>query len=231
MPELKPSTLYRDSAAHTYLDQDVSDPHQQSVVHAVLHEAGVGEGDCVLEIGAGSGRYTKLLLSLGLRVVATEPDDTLRTKLAASVGDTCEVTSKAVGDSPIPDHVVAIVGFHILHHLDGPTIDALEQQLATAEQRPDWRGAAFLEPNPLNPLYLAQILCRPGIRLREERRLWFPRFHRRGSGRLRVPCHVGLLPPTITRRAGWTPSRPFRVSGRWCPWSAYRVIARRKPEA
>ena len=228
MPELKPTTLYRDSAAHAYLDRDVSDPHQQSVVRAVLAEAGVSQGDRVMEIGAGSGRYTKLLVSLGLRVVATEPDDALRAKLADSIGNACDIAPEAVGDSPIPDDVVAVVGFHILHHLDGPTLGTLEQQLAEAEQRSTWRGAAFLEPNPLNPLYLAQILCSRGIRLREEWRLWSPRFRRRGNGRLRVPCHVGLVPPTVSRRTGLAPHRPYRVPGRWCPWSAYRIVAGRK---
>jgi hypothetical protein len=80
-------------------------------------------------------------------------------------------------------------------------------------------------------LYLAQILCSPGIRLREEWRLWAPRFHRRGGGRLRVLCHVGLIPPAISRRTGLAPRRPYRVPGRWCPWSAYRVVAKRKPDA
>ena len=229
MPELKPSTLYRNSDAHTYLDQDINDPHQRAVVRSVLAAASIQPGDWVLEIGAGSGRYTRLLLDLGIRVIAAEPDDSLRAKLAATASDSCVVVPDAVGKSTISETVVAVVGFHILHHLDTAVLNELEVQIATAENRSSWRGAAFLEPNPLNPLFMVQVICSPSIRMSEERRLWSVRFHGHGPGRLRVPSHVGLIPPAISRRTGWAPARPFQVKGRWCPWSAYRIVARRKP--
>ena len=229
MAELKPPTLYSDSAAHGYLDQSIHNPHQLAIVKCLLDEIGIQPGDRVLEVGAGSGRYTRLLLHFGVQVVAMEPDEGLRGKLAESLGSDCEVVSDGVGATPIPDDVVAVVGFHVLHHLDASLIDALEQQIAEAELRPHWLGTAFLEPNPLNPLFFIQVLFAPGIQFREERRLWAVRFHRKGPGKLGVPCHVGLIPPAVSRKTGFGPARPFRVTGRWCPWSSYRIVARRGP--
>lgn len=227
MPELKPTTLYHDADAHRYLDQPIDDPHQRAIVQCVLHQARLQVGDHVIEIGAGSGRYTRLLLDLGLHVTATEPDDTLRGKLTLLAGDRCTVTSGSAQSMPIPDDIVGVLGFHVLHHLDGPTIRAFETTLALAQQQPSWRGAAFLEPNPLNPLYPLQIVASPSMRLKEEYRLWAWRFHGRGPARLHVPSHIGLIPPAIARRTGITTERPFRVPGRWCPWSAYRIVADR----
>jgi len=227
VPELKPTTLYGNAEAHGYLDQSIDDPHQRAVVQCVLQHARLNAGDHVLEIGAGSGRYTQLLIELGLHVTASEPDDTLRSKLSALAGDRCTVTGDSAQTTSIQDGIVGVLGFHVLHHLDGPTINAFERTLALAKKRSTWRGAAFLEPNPLNPLYALQILASPSMRLREEYRLWAFRFHGRGQARLHVPSHVGLVPPAIGRRTRWKPARPFCVRGRWCPWSAYRIIADR----
>src|SRR5690606_38927304 len=43
----------------------------------LVDEAGVGEGDTVLEVGPGAGALTELLLERGCRVVACEMDDGL----------------------------------------------------------------------------------------------------------------------------------------------------------
>jgi hypothetical protein len=228
VPELKPSTLYSNANAHGYLDESIEDPHQRAVVQCVIQQAQLCAGDHIIEIGAGSGRYTRLLLDLGLHVTATEPDDALRAKLEALRSDTCTISSASAGVAPIPEDVVGVVGFHVLHHLNAHTIEALEHTIAQAQTRDTWRGAAFLEPNPLNPLYLLQILASSSMRVSEEFRLWAWRFHRRGPGTLHVPAHVGVVPPAIARRTGISPAKPFRMPGRWCPWSAYRIVADRQ---
>ena len=224
---MTPPTLYRDPEANGYLDQPIDDPHQQAIVDAVLHEAGVSAGDCVLEVGAGTGRYTRLLLQRELRVIAAEPDETLRGRLVQQVGETCRISASDAA-AVIPDEVDAVVGFHVLHHLDRAALDGLQTRLMRAASQRSWKGAAFLEPNPLNLLYLPQIILTSGMRLREEARLWAPRFYGRAVGRLHVPCHVGLVPPGVARRTRLSPKRPCRVPGRWCPWSAYRVVAQRR---
>jgi hypothetical protein len=87
-------------------------------------------------------------------------------------------------------------------------------------------GAAFLEPNPWNPLYAVQIGVHPAMRFREERGLW-SRFCGPGSAcpSLRVKCNLGLLPPGLLRVVPALPVGPV-PSPSWAPWSAYRLIAR-----
>jgi len=224
---LKPSTLYSDPESHAYLDRDVRDPHQRAIVEAILAEVHLQPGDRIMELGAGAGRYTHLLTELGFDVVATEPDPALRQVLESNLGQSCEVADASAGED-IPDDIAGLVGFHVLHHLDGSTIELLDRAIARRRTRTGFKGAAFLEPNPLNPLYLPQILCTPGMKLREERRLWSPRFYWSRSSQLGVPCHIGIVPPSISRATGLAPASACRVPGRWCPWSSYRVVATRE---
>jgi hypothetical protein len=120
------------------------------------------------------------------------------------------------------DPFVALIGFHVLHHLDPETLRCLDRVL---KARPTARSA-FLEPNPLNPLYPVQIALHPAMRFREERGLW-----RRSVGdhsmcpSLRVVGNLGLLPPAFSKRLGKLLMSPM-VAPRFAPWSAYRLIAR-----
>lgn len=220
------STLYAESEGHRYLDRIPDDPHHMAVVDAVLRAAGIGSGDRVVEIGAGRGRYTALLVSRGLEVVAIEPDAALASALRRRFegGGSVRVIEALFDDAAIDssDPFGAVIGFHVLHHLDPATLGCLDRAL---KARPSV-GAAFLEPNPLNPLYPVQIALHPAMRFREERGLW-----RRSVGdgsacsSLRVVGNLGLLPPSLSRRLGGLLGRPMAAS-RFAPWSAYRLIAR-----
>lgn len=220
------STLYAQSEGHRYLDRIPDDPHQEAVVDAVLRAAGASRGARVVEIGAGRGRYTALLASRGIEVVAIEPDVALASALRRRFegGPSVQVVEAVLDDAAIAscDPFDAVMGFHVLHHLDPDSLACLDRVL---EARPSV-GAGFLEPNPLNPLYAAQIALHPAMRFREERGLW-----RRSVGggsacpSLRVVGNLGLLPPSLSRRLGGLLGRPL-VAPRWAPWSAYRLIAR-----
>lgn len=71
-------------------------------------------GDHVVELGAGTGIFTRELVRLGLRVTAVEPVPAMRSRLAGSVGadvraGTAEETGLPAG---VADAVVAATAWH-----------------------------------------------------------------------------------------------------------------------
>jgi 16S rRNA (adenine1518-N6/adenine1519-N6)-dimethyltransferase len=66
----------------------LADPN---VVRRIVAFAGVGPGDLVVEIGAGTGTLTKALAGAGAKVIAYEVDDRLGPLLAAEVGSIAEL--------------------------------------------------------------------------------------------------------------------------------------------
>jgi SAM-dependent methyltransferase len=220
------STLYAESQAHRYLDRVPSDPHHLAIVGAVIAAANGHAGITALEVGAGRGRYTDLLVQRGLQIVAIEPDAALAGALRRRFDGTRAVR---VVEAPLSDAAIAscgpfdaVLGFHVLHHLDDAALGSLDRLLRS---RPEV-GAGFLEPNPLNPLYPVQIALHPAMRFREERGLW-RRFVGEGSPcpSLRVAGNVGLLPPALSRGAGRLLGRAMHAPS-FAPWAAYRLIAR-----
>jgi 16S rRNA (adenine1518-N6/adenine1519-N6)-dimethyltransferase len=76
-------------AVHRKLGQHfLADPN---VVRRIVAFAGVGPGDRVVEIGAGTGTLTKALAGAGATVVAYEVDERLEPLLAAEVGAVAEL--------------------------------------------------------------------------------------------------------------------------------------------
>jgi hypothetical protein len=201
---VSPGTLYQRPELHTYLDAPV-DAHHRDLIGVLLARFGLAPGQRVLEIGAGSGRYTRSLVDHGLRVIAAEPDPVLGRKLQeqAACWPGVTVLARAAGQLSDAAEVEAVCGFHILHHLDEGALRALCRDLARiAARSPGFRGFFFMEPNPLNPLYLVQILLHPGMRFREEKGIWRRDYGRIFAGEgleLRVLGHLGLIPPAACR--------------------------------
>lgn len=200
------STLYAEARRHTYLDAPV-DLYHRRLVGTLLERVGLSAGQRVLEVGAGTGRYTRALLDLGLEVLALEPDPVLYAKLEAQLGAASGVRllRAAVGELPeaLPD-LQGLCGFHVLHHFDDAVLRALGADLRRlVRDNPGFRGWFFMEPNPWNVLYPVQIGLRPGMRFREERGIWTNDY-----ARIFEPCHVGFevfghigrLPPALCRR-------------------------------
>jgi SAM-dependent methyltransferase len=176
-------------------------------VDEALAAAALPEGGRVLEIGCGMGRYTLLLARRGIRVEGLDLSPVLLERL--------QVYHVQGGGAPLPLHCAdvtdpppalagrfdVVLGFFMLHHLD-----ALDGCFAAVARllRPGGR-AVFLEPNPWNPLYYAQIALTPGMRWRAER----------GIARMRAPlvfeafAAAGLVRPSL-RRFGFLP--PFAAN-------------------
>jgi 16S rRNA A1518/A1519 N6-dimethyltransferase RsmA/KsgA/DIM1 with predicted DNA glycosylase/AP lyase activity len=80
-------TLYESSLSHSYLDYDIVDYHHLHIIENLLRYFRINKGETILEIGSGTGRYTKQLLLSGLKVIATEPDHLLHKKLCRRLCD------------------------------------------------------------------------------------------------------------------------------------------------
>jgi predicted RNA methylase len=72
-----------------------------AVVGALGAELGLGAGDPVLDLAAGTGKLTRALLAGGLDVIAVEPQASLRERLSANVG-TERVREGLAEDIPSP---------------------------------------------------------------------------------------------------------------------------------
>jgi SAM-dependent methyltransferase len=121
-----------------------------AVVGALAAELGIGTGDRVLDLAAGTGKLTQALLAFGLDVVAVEPQGPLRDKLIEKIG--AERVREGVAEAiPLPDSAVAAVTVaDAFHWFDRAR--ALEEirrvlrpagGLAVVTTVPDWSGASW----------------------------------------------------------------------------------------
>jgi SAM-dependent methyltransferase len=69
----------------------------------------------VLELGVGTGKFTKLLLECGVRIIALEPLENMRTKFS-QIFPTIQILDGVAESIPLPDnsvdHVIVAQAFH-----------------------------------------------------------------------------------------------------------------------
>jgi SAM-dependent methyltransferase len=101
------------SAADVYERARPSYP--QEAIDWLVAQTGLGPGRTVVDLGAGTGKLTRLLLPTGARVVAVEPIAEMRAHIAGA--EVLEGTAEAI---PVPDgsaDVVAVAqAFHWFDH-------------------------------------------------------------------------------------------------------------------
>ena len=98
----------------------VDTPYVRRHLGNCLAGAGLASGDHVLEVGAGSGRFTHLMVELGLKVHATELSPVLAEAVGSGLeGQVTEVTVCGMEELPdvLEEPAPAAVGFFMLHHL------------------------------------------------------------------------------------------------------------------
>jgi SAM-dependent methyltransferase len=101
------------SAAEVYERARPSYP--QDAVDWLVAQTGLGEGRTVVDLGAGTGKLTRLLLPTGARVVAVEPIAEMRAHIHGA--EVVDGTAEAI---PVPDGSVDVVtvaqAFHWFDH-------------------------------------------------------------------------------------------------------------------
>lgn len=82
-----------------------------AAVDLIVRELGIGPGTTVVDVGAGTGKFTELLLATGARVIAVEPVEAMRTRITGA--DVRDGTAEALplGDGEA-DAAVAAQAFH-----------------------------------------------------------------------------------------------------------------------
>ena len=79
-----------------------------AVVGAIAAELGVPPGEAVLDLAAGTGKFARALVGIGMDVIAVEPQPPLREILAASIGEE-HVRAGFAEAIPLADASVAAV--------------------------------------------------------------------------------------------------------------------------
>ncbi len=121
-----------------------------AIVGVIAAELGLAAGAPVLDLGAGTGKFTRALLSAGLDAVAVEPQPALRELLAAIVGSERAREGRAETIPLEDDSVDAVTVADAFHWFDQTAaLSEIERVLrprgglAVLTSVPDWSGASW----------------------------------------------------------------------------------------
>ncbi len=120
------------------------------VIGAAAAELGIGRGDTVLDLGAGTGKLTTALAGFGFDVLAVEPQEPLRRVLIEKIGP-ARVRDGLAERIPLADgSVAAVMVAAAFHWFDRPRALAEIRRvlapgggLALFDAAPDWTGATW----------------------------------------------------------------------------------------
>jgi ubiquinone/menaquinone biosynthesis C-methylase UbiE len=94
--------------------------YPDEAVAAIVDALGIGPGRTVVDLAAGTGKFTRLLVPSGATVVAVEPMPAMRDRLAAAVPGVDRVLDGTAESLPLPDASVDAVtvaqAFHWFDH-------------------------------------------------------------------------------------------------------------------
>jgi 2-polyprenyl-3-methyl-5-hydroxy-6-metoxy-1,4-benzoquinol methylase len=217
----------RSTIAHT------ASPYIRRHLDEVLRMAAVAPGARILDAGCGMGRHSVLLAERGFQVEGIELSPHLLDQMHARAPH-IPAHCADIADPPRPlfERYDAVLGFFVLHHL--LDLDAAFAGVAKL-LRPGGR-AVFIEPNPANPLYYAQIALTPGMKWKAERGILNMRRAKIarsfGAAGLRNPdvFRFGFLPPFLRNRFfGAAVDRAAERIGILEPCLPFQVFRAEKP--
>jgi SAM-dependent methyltransferase len=91
-----------------------------AAIALLADELGIGPGRTVLDLAAGTGKFTRLLAELGVQLVAVEPSAAMRTEFAAVVPGVA-IHAGTAEQIPLDDAAVdAVVVAQAFHWFDAP---------------------------------------------------------------------------------------------------------------
>ena len=181
-------------------------PYVRRQVDQLTRFGELSEGERVLDVGCGMGRYTFDLAGRGLEVEGLDLSEELLRRFRSFDDGRYDIPLHCADILAPPTELEgqfdAVVGFFMLHHLhDLPSSFRAMGRLL----RPGGR-IVFLEPNPLNALYYLQMLLVPGMSwqgdkgiVRMRRKVVFSAMGDAGLTGLAMG-RFGFFPPFVTNR-------------------------------
>jgi 2-polyprenyl-3-methyl-5-hydroxy-6-metoxy-1,4-benzoquinol methylase len=207
-------------------------PYIENHLDRLLAFAALRQDEKILDVGAGMGKYTLPLARRGFAVEALDLSPVLLETLSKSGGAELGIATHCADllqDQPaLAGRYDVVTGFFMLHHLID--IRAAFRQIHTL-LRPGGR-IAFLDVNPLCPLYYLQIFLTPSMRWSVEkgilnltRRQVSHALTTAGFENLRL-TNFGILPPPLRNRLGGaTFERSFDALTPLRGFAAFQLIA------
>ncbi len=192
-------------------------PFHAGMTQRLFKLNGIHGGEKVLDVGCGFGRMTIPLLRLGCRVTALDiSENTLqvlhRRVVALHLADHFIPMVKPAEQIDFRQNFTLVTGRGILHHMEDP-LEVLRRVYTALV--PGGR-AIFVDPNPLQPLWVPFIVFHPALSWSIERKMWrgTPRRTRRlleQTGFAEVTHRfMGLVPPPF-----WALSSRMATLERW----------------
>jgi len=207
-------------------------PYVRRHVDEMLRRVAPHPGERVLEVGCGMGRHALLMAARGIRLEGLELSPVLLDQFRLANGGRYDIPLHCADMLHPPQHLEGrfdvVVGFFTLHHL--PDLGAGMRAVARI-LTPGGR-AAFIEPNPVNPLYYLQILFTPNMRWREERGILQMRSAVMGPAMRQAglepspPERFGFFPPAVANRPWGAQLEAVLERQRMLrPWLPFQVFA------
>jgi 2-polyprenyl-3-methyl-5-hydroxy-6-metoxy-1,4-benzoquinol methylase len=213
-----------------------STPYITNQLDRLLDVSGINQGDRILDVGCGMGKYTIPLAERGYDVEGLELSGKLLEELRAQAHGRAVVTTHQADLLAPPSEMVGtydhVIGFFVLHHLFD-----LDEAFASCARLLKPKGRViFLEPNPFCPLFYLQITLSPTMSWRAERGI-LDLTPRQTARRLRNAGFVnprlqrfGILPPFLRNRSGAaTFERGFERIPLVNPVQAFQLISAELP--
>lgn len=124
----------QDAAAHGFAQnaeayERARPSYPAAAISCIVGRAGMGPGRRVVDLAAGTGKLTRLLVPSGADVVAVEPVEAMRAELERAVPDV-EIVDGTAEAIPLPDESVAAITVAQAFHWFDPELSLREMRRA-----------------------------------------------------------------------------------------------------